>query len=224
MIVLDTTEYMRNGDYFPTRLSAEQEAAFSIFSAKMRSNPQNSVGLMTLSGQVKVSFVTNSGKFQAGLRETRIEGSKPTLASAIQVGQLALRHRHQTQQQRIIVFIGSPIEDRERDLQKLAGRLKKNNIAVDVICFGQEGENSSKLRDFVAGINSNENSHFLDALPGSDELVDQVLRSNVVREGVSQVDAFMNNDMDMEDDPELAMALRMSLEEEQQRLGRATQT
>lgn len=225
MIVLDTSEYMRNGDYFPTRLSAEHEAAVAVFSAKTRQNPENTAGLMTLSGGVKVTFVSDQGRFRVGMREAEIDGAKPRLAAAIQVAQLALRHRqNRNQRQRIVVFIGSPVEDSERDLAKLAARMKKNNIAVDIIAFGQEGENSTKLLEFVNAVNSGDNSHFLDAPPGVEELVDQVRRSAVLSEGGSAQSEFMDNDMDLEDDPELAMALRMSLEEERQRQERQPQS
>lgn len=220
MVVLDTTEYMRNCDYFPTRLSAEQEAAFHVFTTKLNANPQNTVGLMTLSGTVKVSFVSSSGRFQAGLRETQIDRTEnPTLCKAIQVAQLALRHRHSTQRQRIIAFIGSPVSDSEQDLKKLAAKLKKNGIALDLVSFGQEGENSSVLSEFVAATNSTDpshSSHFLDAPPGVDELVDQLSRSEILG-GSGAGNAFGNDDLDMDDDPELMMALRMSLEEQRAR-------
>lgn len=40
---------------------------------------------------------------------------------------------------------------------KLAKKLKKNNIAVDVINFGEETENTTKLEAFVAAVNNNDN-------------------------------------------------------------------
>jgi 26S proteasome regulatory subunit N10 len=35
--------------------------------------------------------------------------------------------------------------------------LKKNNVAVDVISFGQEDENQSKLNAFVEAVNNSDN-------------------------------------------------------------------
>ena len=40
---------MRNGDYLPTRLQAQQDAVNTICRFKLRSNPENNVGLITLS-------------------------------------------------------------------------------------------------------------------------------------------------------------------------------
>jgi 26S proteasome regulatory subunit N10 len=55
------------------------------------------------------------------------------------------------------VFVGSPVEEDEKTLVKLAKKLKKNNIAVDVINFGEEAENTTKLEAFVAAVNNNDN-------------------------------------------------------------------
>lgn len=39
---------------------------------------------------------------------------------------------------RIVVFVGSPITADERDLVKLAKRLKKEKVNVDLVSFGEE--------------------------------------------------------------------------------------
>lgn len=51
MLIVDTSEYMRNGDYPPARWEAQADAVNSIFVAKTDSNPENLVGLMTMSGK-----------------------------------------------------------------------------------------------------------------------------------------------------------------------------
>lgn len=38
---------MRNGDFVPTRLQAQQDAVNLVCLSKMRSNPENNVGLLT---------------------------------------------------------------------------------------------------------------------------------------------------------------------------------
>lgn len=47
---LDNSEFMRNGDYTPTRFEAQVDAINLIFTAKTQSNPENTVGLMTMGG------------------------------------------------------------------------------------------------------------------------------------------------------------------------------
>ena len=51
--------------------------------------------------------------------------------------QLALKHRqNKSQRQRIIVFTCSPIAEDTKDLIKLAKKMKKNNINIDFVAFG----------------------------------------------------------------------------------------
>ena len=72
--------------------------------------------------------------------------------------QLALKHReNKNQRQRIVAFVGSPIADPEESLVKLGKKLKKNNVAVDIINFGEEAENEAKLKAFIESVDSGEN-------------------------------------------------------------------
>lgn len=43
----DNSDYQRNGDYFPTRLSVQKDGINLVCLTKIRSNPENNVGLMT---------------------------------------------------------------------------------------------------------------------------------------------------------------------------------
>lgn len=45
---VDNSDYMRNGDFLPTRLQAQQDAVNLVCLSKTRSNPENNVGLLTL--------------------------------------------------------------------------------------------------------------------------------------------------------------------------------
>lgn len=46
-------------------------------------------------------------------------------------------------------------------LVKIAKKLKKNSVAVDVVSFGCEAENDEKLSAFHEAVNSNGNSHLV---------------------------------------------------------------
>lgn len=48
---------MRNGDFVPTRLQAQQDAVNLVCHSKTRSNPENNVGLITLAKCVSISTV-----------------------------------------------------------------------------------------------------------------------------------------------------------------------
>lgn len=53
--------------------------------------------------------------------------------------QLALKHRQgKNHKMRIVAFVGSPIATDDKELVKLAKRLKKEKVNVDIVSFGQE--------------------------------------------------------------------------------------
>ena len=233
MIVLDNSEWMRNGDYVPTRWDAQADAVNVLFDAKTNSHPENMVGVVTMAGkspEVLATLTQDIGKVFAGLHASKLAGTI-SLCTGINVAQLALKHRqNKNQRQRVIAFVGSPVSDSEESLLQLAKKLKKNNVAVDIVNFGEFEENESKLSKFVDTVNSNENSHLLTVPTGAGPLSDTLLSSPIVLQG-SDSEAGPSgaaggggsggNDfqfgVDPNADPELAMALRLSLEEEQAR-------
>jgi hypothetical protein len=74
-------------------------------------------------------------------------GGKADVAGAVQVAQLALKHRrNKNGGQRVVVFVGSPIEADAKALVKVGKQLKKNGVAVDVISMGEIEENKDKLQ------------------------------------------------------------------------------
>lgn len=106
--------------------------------------------------------------------------------------------------------------------------MKKNNISIDIVNFGEEALNTSKLEAFMEAIGT-ETSHLVTVPPGSYLLSDMVLSSPLLMgedgappPGLAMVGASGNADgfdfgIDPNLDPELALALRMSLEEENAR-------
>jgi 26S proteasome regulatory subunit N10 len=51
MMIIDNSEYMRNGDYQPTRFEAQSDAVNTVFQTKIDSNPENTVGIMSMAGK-----------------------------------------------------------------------------------------------------------------------------------------------------------------------------
>ncbi len=73
---MDNSEHMRNGDFLPTRLQAQQDAVNLVTQSKLRSNPESNVGLMTLSElNVLVTLTTDSGKVLAKLHTVQPMGN-----------------------------------------------------------------------------------------------------------------------------------------------------
>ena len=51
MLCLDVSGWMSNGDYPPTRIDAQYDAATIICSSKLYDNPESSVGVLTAGGK-----------------------------------------------------------------------------------------------------------------------------------------------------------------------------
>ncbi|GCC17019.1 hypothetical protein chiPu_0022463, partial [Chiloscyllium punctatum] len=137
---VDNSEYMRNGDFLPTRLQAQQDAVNIVCHSKTRSNPENNVGLITLANNCEVltTLTPDTGRILSKLHAVQPVG-KISFCTGVRVAHLALKHRQgKNHKTRIIVFVGSPVEDNEKDLVKLAKRLKKEKVNVDIVNFGEE--------------------------------------------------------------------------------------
>jgi len=262
MILLDNSQYMLNGDYTPTRLSAQLDAANLLLSHKTQSNPESTVGVIAMSGgvyshpesvELLVSPTEDMGKILGALHGIPVRGkgvetvegrSGVDIAASVQVASLALKHRkNKNGQQRIVIFVGSPLTSIETRVLVKAGRgLKKNNVAIDVVAMGELEENEDKLKQMVDAANGSNDAertcHLVTIPPGilpSDVLVASPIVNGgnaapgggadfppaggaAVTGGGGGGDEFaeyggVNPNMD----PELAMALRVSMEEERAR-------
>ncbi|KAF3046417.1 hypothetical protein E8E12_008332 [Didymella heteroderae] len=236
MIVVDNSEASRNGDYVPSRWEAQADAVNLIFSSKTNANPESSVGLMSMGGstpEILTTLTTDIGKVLDGLHRTKIKGSSH-FVTGINVAALALKHRqNKSQKQRIIIFNCSPVEEDEKNLIKLAKKMKKTNISIDIVAFGElSDETLKKLRAFNENSQSAEGSHLAEVQPSGNLLSDSLVTTPILGgdgssggagAGSSGGDAGGSGGNDFEFgvdpsvDPELALALRMSFEEEKAR-------
>jgi len=232
-LVIDSTEYMRNGDYFPNRIMAVQEAASLLCNAKLEQNQENTIGFMTMGGQacnVVETLTADVDRVVASITQIPISGKKPHFGRALQIASLALTHRlNPRAEKRIIAFVGSPLLEDHDELQKLAKKLRKDSYAVDIIAFGVE-ENQEKLSAFVETVNKDQNSRFLNITEGH-AIVDSLMSSAIFlgNEAVAAMSGAgaaasggaggdFEFGVDPTQDPELAMVLRMSMEDERRRL------
>lgn len=221
IICIDNSDFMRDGDFIPTRMQAQQDAVSLIFHAKTRSNPENNVGLLTLSdGRVVTQLTSDVGKVFSKLHLLPIEG-KLDFCKGIKVANLALKHRQgKNHRPRIVVFVGSPLEVDQNEFTKLAKRLKKEKISIDIVVFGEESSRE-KFEEFITVINGKENTNcHLICVPSGANLPDTLINTPIIQSedgsgfpsGYS-ASAFAFG-VNPEDDPELAMALRISMEEQ----------
>jgi len=245
MIIVDNSEFMRNGDYIPTRLEAQQDAANLLVGAKTQSHPESTVGV-SAGTELLVSPTEDVGKLLGAVHDLTISRKiTGSVTASIQVASLALKHRkNKNGAQRIVLFVGSPLDGIESKALSKAGRqLKKNNVSIDVVAMGELEENESKLKELVDAANGrntedSERSCHLVTIPAG-VLPSDVLASSPIIHGGSGGSAFAASaaaananfggaagadnafadfgGVDPNMDPELAMALRVSMEEERAR-------
>lgn len=96
VLVIDNSEWMRNGDYVPSRLDAQSDAVSFLFNAKTQSNPENTVGLITMAGKkylnltspsVLVTLTSDIGKILTSLHDVQINGNCK-LNTGVQIAQV----------------------------------------------------------------------------------------------------------------------------------------
>eukprot|EP00762_Andalucia_godoyi_P002393 ANDGO_02714.mRNA.1 26S proteasome non-ATPase regulatory subunit 4 len=211
IFVVDNSEWMRNGDYIPSRMDAQRDAVLLLVDTKLN-NAESVTAIVSSAGpapKVHVALTNDLGQIRNAIDAVNIDGSIH-LCQSLNVAQLALKNRlNKQQKQRIVVFIGSPIQDESEELVKLARKLKKNNCAVDVISFGEIQENQPKLDAFISALGTNTQNH-LEVLPAGDgQIMSSWVLSGSIGGGADQYASLE------ETDPELAMALRLSLAESQ---------
>lgn len=275
---------MRNGDYVPTRLEAQHDAANLVVGAKTQSNPESTVGVIAMTGEIHgggaellISPTDDMGKILSSLHGVPIRGGGlasgivirasstarsggdnadssqfppadgTDIVGAIQVASLALKHRrNKNGSQRVVAFVGSPLISDARALTKCGRQLKKNNVAVDVICLGELGRNEPLLKELVDAANgtsggTGETTCHLVTIPAGVLPSDVLVTSPIIHPGGMPgagggggegTGGFSGGSggrggfvdyggVDPELDPELAMALRVSMEEERARQERA---
>jgi len=116
---------------------------------------------------------------------------------------------------------------------KLANKMRKYNVSIDFIAFGDlDPETTQKLEAFHENIKGGDGSHLAIIPPGPNLLSDHLVTTPILGgdgtsaragegaggEGGESGGGGFEFGVDPSTDPELALALRMSLEEEKARL------
>jgi len=218
---MDNSEFSRNGDYSQSRLHSQQATANIISNGKSQAHPENSLGIVAMAGEYVRVLVTptgNMGKVLTAISDIAADG-ETDLVRGLQMAQMALKNRqNKLERQRIVVFVGSPISSTEKELEKIGKFMKKNNVSVDIISFGETEANSAKLQKLHTAVNASDTSNLVIVEPGPVLMSDTVRNSKICGGGDGGGGGGDGGDFDLaEQDPELAMAIRISMEEERAR-------
>lgn len=238
MLCVDNTEFSRNGDFTPSRFGAQQDVIQTLCRAKIRSHAENNVGLLATGGKkpkLVNTLTSDTNKLLTGFAKLEFSGEENNFSVSLRTAHLALKHRiSKNHRQRIVIMVCSPLIETESELVKLAKKLKKENVSVDVINFGEDEQNVERLVKFIETLNGKNadpttvNCHLINIPSGSN--VNDAVRNSAIcgatqpaSTGISGGATGMAlggdddwmNDPNM--DPELALALRVSLEESRAR-------
>jgi 26S proteasome regulatory subunit N10 len=218
---MDNSEWMRNGDYAPTRQGAQYDMTSMLIGAKLRVNHESTVGVLTMAGpgiNVLTSPTNDQSQLYSGLHGIPL-ASKCNFVAGLKVAMLALKHREKKQgSQRIILIVGSPLLLEEKNLIKVGKSLRKNNVALDIIAMGENLANEEKLQKLVEAANKDDNSRII-SVPAGTHPSDVVRQSAIINTtgggGASGGGGGANfaefGGVDPSLDPELAMALQASM-------------
>ncbi|XP_055603174.1 26S proteasome non-ATPase regulatory subunit 4 [Uranotaenia lowii] len=225
MLCFDNSDYQRNGDYFPTRLNAQKDGVNLVCLSKIRSNPENNVGLLTLSNTTEVlaTLTSDVGRILSKMHLIN-PGGNINMMTGLRIAHLVLKHRQgKNHKMRIVVFVGSPVNHDEGELVKLAKKLKKEKVNVDIVSFGDHQKNNDIFTAFINVLNGKDGtgSHLV-CVPRGSVLSEALISSPIIQGedgtgGAGLGGAGFEFGVDPNEDPELALALRVSMEEQRQR-------
>ena len=164
--------------------------------------------------EVLATPTNDVGAILGKLHNVNIAGEFNNFSAALSIAHLALKHRpNRNQKTRIMAFIGSPLLETEDQLKSLGKKLKKNNVAVDVISFGDSELNQPKLEAFLQSVQKGDTCHLISIPPTINILADALMQSEVSSLVPEQMQQYAEFGFNPEHDPELAMVLRISAEE-----------
>lgn len=169
VIVVDNSECSRNGDFSPTRLVSQVDAAHLLCGGKLNSSPETTVALMSSAGDrptVHVTLTDDMGKVLSALAAFRAKGESHLL-SALQVAKMVLKHRQdKSLKQRIIIFVCSPIQEKPAELKRFGGQMRKQGVAIDIVSFGTVERNHEALAALHEGVDKKGNTALLEVQGG----------------------------------------------------------
>lgn len=181
---MDNSDWTRNGDYHPSRWESEVEAANLIAESKCERNPENGLGIITMAGkrvEVHVTLTNDLVRILNCAKDIHLSGECDFLTT-LNIATLTLKYRqNKNQKQRIILFVGSPVKHSVEEMVQVGKKLKKYNIAIDIISFGHVDENREVLTQFLNQVNNANNSSILE-VPVGFYIMDSLFTSPIMTE------------------------------------------
>jgi len=209
VILIDNSSTSINGDFYPNRLDAQKLAAERLCQYYSRQSAKNQIGIGTMGSidfGIAASLTTRIDKISKTIAKIS-RGGQCSFENGVKCAFLALHHRDpDLKERRVVVFIGSNHGLSRDTASKLSTLANREGAAVDIVAFGEAIDEMDILSDFVSQINTK--SHFFHARSGTVILSDLVLSSPI---GPGEGSSRARLDPSAEEDPEVALAIRQSL-------------
>ncbi|VWU52737.1 26S proteasome regulatory subunit RPN10, putative [Hepatocystis sp. ex Piliocolobus tephrosceles] len=210
IICIDNSDYNRNEDILPNRFLSQIDCINVLCCNKTSMHYRNNIGVIMMAGdkiKVKVSLTNDIGLLLSCIHDIKMEGSCDVIRSLL-IAQLALKHREDKNlEQKILLFVGSPLEVNHKQLINTGKQLKKNNIAIDIISYGNIDKNRENLKLLFENVNNNDNCRFIECPENETNL--SVLCSKEFNTYLLRLDGLQH-------DEQLRNAMQLSLQESQQ--------
>lgn len=213
---IDNSNSSIDGDYNPTRISAQKETVESFCSFFYGKNRQSVFGFGCLADSdfgIKVSFTQKKEVFPDNLRSIKT-GGKILLDRAIRCGILAMNQRPKDIQNQVLIFlIGSKHDLTNERAETIANTAYGKGISINIFVFGDEEIDEEPLKLLIEkmGVSSHYNRIPNGSYSLSSIILNQYCTNFNTNVPPSSMDIYINNDTD---DPELRKALAMSMQDQ----------
>ncbi|KNH05497.1 hypothetical protein XU18_3468 [Perkinsela sp. CCAP 1560/4] len=166
-----------------------------------------------MSGQscmVHESLTDDQDRILSSLGKISSEGEMHII-EGLKIARLALMSKGTSRGQRkILILVCSPVQVSEEELASLEILLRKEGVGIDFVNIGNP-ENDQKMKSFIESINKRENCTYF-SIGEKDNMIDY-LQKNYLQTNSTNTGSNQNETMD----PDMELALRLSLEEENAR-------
>ncbi len=131
--------------------------------------------------ETPVTLTNDVSKLLKCFKEIKVSGDSDFI-TACNIAMLVLKHRqNKNQKQRILLFVASPINHKNDDIVLLGKKLRKNNVAIDVISIGNIDTNREAVNLLVNTTNNSNNSHLME-VESNQYIVDCLFGSPILNE------------------------------------------
>lgn len=211
VFLIDNSGTSLNGDFYPSRLEAQTMAIERLMSHFTKSSDKSQIGI-GLMAEPETGMIVSLTSLTSTVtrRMFKIErGGKCNFPKAIRCAFLAMHQcTPDIRKRRIIAMVGSDPGNLTPDVcAELANTANREGVGIDIVAFGDDFP-VEPLRDIVDRCGGN--SHFLHCSPGGVILSDAILSSDIV----PSVMKNMYGNINLEDDPDLALTLQLSMEDQ----------